>query len=223
MINFKKIIVSVILFIFSASMLFAFADEYDNVDVIKKIEVSDYYGVSFLLLNLHLEIWRGVSDEKWIFFVVDLLNQMKYYADFDVITYLGYTFDVKYSLDSVIFDLSEVLDRWLSVKTELEKNMVWLMQEKLDCDAAKEISDKSFALALKDFDSKNMELYLQQSLDHENCAWEARIYYNVQDKMLSKIDFYYEVLKNKYTYFRSNRDDIIFNYPKILYNLSRNQ
>jgi hypothetical protein len=128
---------------------------------------------------------------------------------------------LQYSLDKILLDLSDILDDALFVKTELENKMLNLKQEKLMCDENKEISDKNFNLALKDADSKNMKVYLDKSLEYENCAGESRIYYNVQDRVLQQVDFYYEVLKNKHLYFSNNRDDIIFNYSQILYNLSK--
>ncbi|OQY40709.1 MAG: hypothetical protein B6229_01075 [Spirochaetaceae bacterium 4572_7] len=66
-----------------------------------------------------------------------------------------------------------------------------------------------------------MELNLDKSLEFANCALDARIYFNAQDKILDQLDFYYEVLEKKYSYFHGNRADIISHYPEILYNLSK--
>ncbi len=226
----KKIIVSIILMVFSVTMLFATAENIDqninssvhnsdNSDIVQKIELSDYYGMTSLLVNLHLELGRGVADEKWIFYVVDLLNQMKYYSDLNIIDYLWYSFDIRNSLDALIFEMSDILDKSMTAKIELWNNLISLIQEKEDCDLSKKLSDKNFALALKDFDSKNMEINLNKSLEYEECAWEARIYYNVQDKILNKLEFYFEILDNKYTYYRRNRAEIIQYYPEISYEL----
>ena len=234
MFNLKKIVIYSFVtsvFVSTIFLLFVNADEYDvsandfsqtknDVDIVKKIEISSYYGVSSLLINLHLEIGK-MSDDEQVFYGVELLNELKYYADLDVITSLAYTFDLQYSLDKILLDLSNMLDDTVLAKRELENNMLKLKQDKFMCDENKEISDKNFTLALKDFDSKNMKIYLDESLDYDSCAGESRIYYNVQNKILQQVDFYYEILKTKYSYFSSNRDDIIFNYPKILYNLSK--
>lgn len=223
---FKKIIIFISLIIIFTVTLFVNADtdtiqkdEY-NVDVVNKIELTDYYGISSLLINLHLDLGK-VSGEKSIFDVVDLLSKMKYFSDLNIITFLSYTFDVQYSLDSLLFELSEILDKSENIRIEIEDNMINLNQNKENCDELKKLVDKNFSLALEDLDSKNMEINFNKSLDHEKCIWESRIYYNAQDKLLRKVDFYYEILKSKYTYFNNNRDDIIFNYPQILYNLSK--
>jgi hypothetical protein len=130
---------------------------------------------------------------------------------------------VEKTLDSALFDISEILDKSLSAKVELEKNLILLEQERLACDENKEVTDKNFSLALKDLDSNGMELNLNKSLDSAKCALDARIYYNAQDKILESLEFYYEVLEKKYSYFYGNRADIIAHYPEILYNLSRNK
>lgn len=232
MLIFKNIVIYtfVSIFLMSAIFLFVSADQYDvvgsdfqentNVDIIKKIEISNYYGVSSLLIDLHLEVGKMSSDEQ-IFYGMDLLNDMKYYADLDIISSLAYSFDLQYSLDQLLLSMSDLLNNAGFAKTELENNMIKLKQDKLDCDERKEISDKNFTLALRDFDSQNMKKYLDDSLEYDLCAGESRIYYNVENKIYQQVDFYYEILKNKYTYYSSNRDDIIFNYPKILYNLSK--
>jgi hypothetical protein len=160
-----------------------------------------------------------VANEDGIFYTVELLNQMNYYADMDVIEYLGHVFDVQKSLDNIIYEISDVLDTVVAVVTSLDNNLISLEQKRVDCDESKELSDKNFALALKDFDSKSMEINLNKSLEYEICAGDARIYYNAQSKILEQIEFYYEILEQKYTYFSSNRLDIIENYPEILYSL----
>ncbi len=218
----KKIIVFIILTVFSSLMLFTIAEDGDTQNnIVRNIEISDYYGVTSLLVNLHLELGRWVVSEDGIFYTVDLLNQMKYYSDLDIIEYLRYAFDLQKSLDTVIFEISDILDDAMSVMVSLEGNLNLLEQKRLDCDASKEISDKNFGLALKDLDSKNMESNFKKSLEYEKCAGDARIYYNVQEKIWKQIEFYYEFLDQKYTYFHGNREEIINNYPEILYNLSR--
>jgi hypothetical protein len=96
-----------------------------------------------------------------------------------------------------------------------------LKDKKTSCDSLKEISDKNFSLALKDLDSKSMEISLNRSIENQKCSSDARIYYNVQDKILKEIEFYYEILDYKYNYFYGNRFDIIKNYPNIVYNLNK--
>lgn len=233
MVNIKNIIIYTFVFIFFISTIFLFvnADQYNvvdsdfqkediNIDIVKKIELSNYYGISSLLINLHLEL-GNVSGDEQIFYGINLLNDMKYYVDLDIIPSLEYSFDLQYSLDQLLLNMSNLINHVNFAKTDLENNMVKLKQDKLDCDEKKEISDKNFTLALRDFDSQNMKKYLDDSLEYDWCAGESRIYYNVENKIYQQINFYYEILKNKYTYYSRNRDDIIFNYQNILYNLSK--
>jgi len=192
-----------------------------NTNIVKQIELTDYYGLSTLLMNLHLDIASEASDEDEVFYMVDLLKQMKHYSDLDIIEYLSYSFDIERSLSSVLFEISDVLDRASSVRTELKNKLENLEQKKLDCDSSKEASDKNFTLALKDLDSKNMEINLKKSMAYEECSTNARINYNVQTKIIKLLDFYYEVLEKKYSYFRGNRWDIISHYKEILYDRSQ--
>jgi len=113
------------------------------------------------------------------------------------------------------------LDEADIVISSIKNNLVSLEQDRLSCDELKDVSDKNFSLALKDLDSKNMELNLNKSLEYERCSGDSRIYYNVQNKILEDIEFYYEFLKNKYTYFLRNKLDIIKNYPEIYYDLKQ--
>ncbi|HKL44082.1 MAG TPA: hypothetical protein VJ892_02260 [Candidatus Absconditabacterales bacterium] len=219
----KNSLLGVVLFGISILLIFnfSFAENEDSSNLVKKIEISDYYGVNSLLVNLHLEIGRGEASEDGIFYMVELLNKIKYYSDLDIIDYLGYTFDIKKSLNNLLYEIGDVLDEADIVISSIKNNLVSLEQDRLSCDELKDVSDKNFSLALKDLDSKNMELNLNKSLEYERCSGDSRIYYNVQNKILEDIEFYYEFLKNKYTYFLRNKLDIIKNYPEIYYDLKQ--
>jgi len=192
-----------------------------STNTVKQIELSDYYGISTLLMNLHLDIASESSDEDEVFYVVDLLKQMSHYSDLDIIEYLSYSFDIEKSLSSILIEISDILDRSSSVRIELKNKLENLEQEKMDCDDSKEVSDKNFTLALKDLDSKNMEINLEKSLFYEECSTSARINYKVQTKIMKLLDFYYEILEKKYSYFYGNRWDIISHYKEILYDRSQ--
>lgn len=224
MLNIKKIIVLCVFAIFFVVSVFTIAQKdysKSNADIVKKIEISDYYGVTSLLVNLHLELGRWVTEDEWIFYVVELLNQMKHYSLFNIIDYLEYSFDIEKSLDSILLDISDILEKSTLASIEFSNNLTLLEQDRLSCDDDKKITDKNFSLALKDLDSKWMEINLDKSLDSAYCALESRIYYNVQEKILNQLNYYYKILEKKYTYFSVNRSDILIHYPEILYDLSK--
>ena len=56
-----------------------------------------------------------------------------------------------------------------------------------------------------------MEQYLQQSLEYDKCASESRIRYNAYNKIIEQLQYYYEILQMKYSYFLENKYDIISN------------
>jgi hypothetical protein len=78
MIVFRNIVIYTFVSTFLLSAVFLFfvnADQYDalvtdfkqedmEIDIVKKIEISDYYGITSLLVNLHLELGRGIADEE---------------------------------------------------------------------------------------------------------------------------------------------------------------
>ena len=64
-------------------------------------------------------------------------------------------------------------------------------------------------MALKDFDSVNMEKYLLNSIESEKCSVDARINYNAYSKMQTQIKYYYDILQKKYNYFYTYKYDII--------------
>jgi len=194
----------------------------ENINLTQEMEFTEYYGYISLLVNVHTEIGIWEADDKSIFFSIWLLNEMKTYSDLDIIEYLWYVFDLQESLDSLLFNIDDIINQASIVMTEIENILFSLEQKKIECEWLKEISDKNFYLALKDLDSKNMEINLNKSIENQECVSDSRIYYNVYIKILENLDFYFEILKNKYNYIYSNKFNIIENYPNIFYNLKFN-
>ena len=138
-----------------------------------------------------------------------LLQNIKYYADVDVIQYLKKSIKPESSLNNFLNKTQNVLNNanaFIIYIDGLKKDQV---QNKSKCDNLKETMDKNFSLALKDFDAAKMESYLLTSIENEKCSVEARITYNAYDKMESQVKYYYNILQNKYDYFFGNKYDII--------------
>jgi hypothetical protein len=119
-----------------------------------------------------------------MFFAVGLINELKYYSNMDVIEYLARSFDIQKTLDSLLSDISILLDQSKAVMNYIENNLLLLKTQKTDCDELKDISDKNFSLALKDLDMKNMDINLRKSLDYDKCSSDNRINYNALNKIL---------------------------------------
>jgi hypothetical protein len=215
----KKFILYIMFIWLSVS---GFITSAENINLTQEMEFTEYYGYISLLVNVHTEIGIWEADDKSIFFSIWLLNEMKTYSDLDIIEYLWYVFDLQESLDSLLFNIDDIINQASIVMTEIENILFSLEQKKIECEWLKEISDKNFYLALKDLDSKNMEINLNKSIENQECVSDSRIYYNVYIKILENLDFYFEILKNKYNYIYSNKFNIIENYPNIFYNLKFN-
>jgi len=178
-------------------------------DSVTDMELLKYYGVTPLFLSVHIEIWMWNADDQIMNSYSSLLQNMKYYADVDVIQYLKKSINPELSLNNFLSKTQNVLNNanaFISYLATVKQNQV---QNKTKCDDLKEAVDKNFSLALKDFDAAKMEKYLFSSIENEKCSVEARITYNAYDKMESQVKYYYNILQNKYDYFFGNKYDII--------------
>lgn len=178
-------------------------------DSLSEMELFKYYGITPLILGIHKEIWIWHTDDGIEYEYSSLVQSMKNYADIDVMLYLKKTIYPESSLDSFLSKCEMLLktsNTFLIYLDDLKKNLV---KEKEDCDKVKESSDKSFSLALKDFDSINIKKYLSISIENEKCSVDARITYNAYGKMQSQIKYYYNILQKKYDYFYTYKYDIV--------------
>ena len=138
-----------------------------------------------------------------------LLQNMKYYADVDVIQYLKKSINPELSLNNYLSKMRNTLSNANAFIAYLENIKKDQVQNKSKCDNLKETVDKNFSLALKDFDSARMEKYLLTSIENEKCSVEARITYNAYEKMETQVKYYYNILQNKYDYFFGNKYDLV--------------
>jgi len=219
----KKFSILIIIFLSYLFISFSFTQDsfYNIVEEVEKIEINDYYWSLSLLVDLHLEIARWESSDNPIFFAVELISELKYYSNMDIIDYLWHSFDIQKTLDNLLSDISILLTQSESAKHYIKNNLLLLKTNKTDCDWLKEISDKNFSISLKELDIKNMDINLNKSLEYAKCSSDNRINYNAQDKILWELDFYYTILQHKYDYFSRQRSAIIENYPQILYQLKK--
>lgn len=181
-----------------------------NIDEsVTDMEFFKYYGIVPLMLSIHEEIWMWHAEDEVMNSYSSLLQNMKYYADVDVIQYLKKSINPESSLNNFLNKTQNILNSasvFIIYVDNVKKNQV---QNKSKCDSNKETVDKNFSLALKDFDAAKMEKYLWTSIENEKCSVEARILYNAYDKMWSQVKYYYNVLQNKYDYFFGNKYDIV--------------
>ncbi len=182
----------------------------ENVDdALENMELAKYYWVLPLHLNVHLELWMWETSDEIVSSYAVLLKDMKFYADIDILKYLNKSIYPQTSLEKILNKMSNLLNTAWTFMVYIENQKTSLAQRKDSCDNKKSITDKSFSLALKDFDWVNMEKYLLSSIDAESCSVESRIMYNAYDKMWSQVKNYYNILSKKYDYFYGNKYDII--------------
>ena len=205
----KKILNRVLISFLGAFCLFWFVSSQDIADSLSEMELFRYYWVAPLILGVHKEIWIWRVDDGIIYSYSSLVQNLKYYADIDVLANLKKTIYPESSLNSFLSKSEMLLHTASAFIIHIDNLKKDFVQKKNNCDSVKEVSDKNFSLALKDFDSVNMEKYLSTSLDNETCSVEARITYNAYDKMLTQIKYYYNILYKKYDYFFTYKYDIV--------------
>lgn len=203
--KFLYLIIVMIVVVF-CSQSFAVSETNDSLE---NIELSKYYWVVPLHLNVHMEIWMWETDDEVISSYTVLLKDMKFYADIDVLKYLNKSIYLQTSLEKILNKMANLLNTAGTFITYIDNQKTFLVQRKDSCDNKKSITDKNFFLALKDLDWVNMERNLISSIESENCSVEARITYNAYDKMRSQVKYYYDILAKKYDYFYSNKYEIL--------------
>lgn len=203
--KFLYLIIVMIVVVF-CSQSFAVSESNDSLE---NIELSKYYWVVPLHLNVHMEIWMWETDDEVISSYTVLLKDMKFYADIDVLKYLNKSIYPQTSLEKILNKMANLLNTAGTFITYIDNQKTFLVQRKDSCDNKKSITDKNFSLALKDLDWVNMERNLISSIESENCSVEARITYNAYDKMRSQVKYYYDILAKKYDYFYSNKYEIL--------------
>lgn len=186
---------------------FVYSQNFD--DSLSDMELFRYYWVTPLILGVHQEIWIWHTDDGVEYAYSSLAQNMKSYADIDVMSNLRKTIYPESSLDSFLDKSAMLLKTANSFLIYLDGLKKDLVQKKENCDKEKQSADKNFSLALKDFDSINMKRYLLISIEKEKCSVESRINYNVYSKMQSQIKYYYDILQKKHNYFYTYKYDII--------------
>lgn len=205
----KKIFGWVLISFVLCNMLSIFVYAQTTNDSLADMELFKYYWIAPLMINVHKEIWMWHSEEEIIYSYSSLLQNIRNYTDIDVLLYLKKTIYPQSALDSFLSRSETLLNMANIFILHIDNAKKDFVQKKNNCDNIKEVSDKNFSLALKDFDSVNMEKYLKLSIENEKCSVDARINYNAYDKMQSQIKYYYDILQKKYDYFYTYKYDII--------------
>lgn len=205
----KKIICFFVILVISVPCFFWVTYSQSIDDSVTDMEFFKYYGIVPLLLWVHREIWMWNAEDQVMNSYSSLLQNMKYYADVDVMKYLKKSINPETSLNNFLTKTWNLLNNANAFILYIDNEKKEFVQDKSRCDNVKETVDKSFTLALKDFDASKMERYLLSSIENEQCAVESRIMYNAYDKMASQVKYYYNILQNKYDYFFGNKYDIV--------------
>lgn len=204
----KKVLIIFVWLLFSKTIVFS---EFLNLS---EVELIKYYWPVSLMIDIHLELWEWIQDDWEFELYTNLLSEMNMFAKLDIVKYLKTSINLEETLMYSLNNLHSLLVKWSSAIDSLNQKMNVLVQTKNNCDDLKKISDKNYSLSLKDFKSKDMELYLNQSLENDKCSSESRIYYNAYAKIIEQLTNYYDILEMKYSYFLENKYDIIENLAK---------
>lgn len=210
---YRNIIIVLALFALN-SLVFSQVVNHDQ-NILDDINSLNHHGMIFYIAETHRSIANN-SELAKEFHSVETIDDMKYYLDLDFFAYLMDSLNMEISLDQLLFDMSDLLEDVISQKEYLENNMFETQQKMNECIELKSYSDKMFWDSLNDLNIKDMNYYLDLSYKNEECIWQNRIKYNVNDKLMKQTDFYLNVFRKKYLNLYNNRDNIINYYPNIV-------
>ena len=139
-----KRIVYYILIVFVAIFSFSWITYSVNIDdSVTDMELLKYYGVVPLLLNIHMEIWMWESDNQVMNSYSSLLQNMKYYADVDVIQYLKKSINPESSLNNILNKIWNVLNTANAFLTYLD-NLKTEQVQNFECCIENMVNEERF-------------------------------------------------------------------------------
>jgi len=205
----KKKLYYFMILLFGLFVFFGHVYSQNVNDSLSDLELNRFYGVTPSLLSIHLEIGAWYAEDQIIISSVSLLQNMKYYADIDILAYLKTVVYPQTSLENFLNRMDNMMKLAVSFSSYLDDQKQKFVQDKSKCDDAKLTSDKNFSLAMKDMNSASIEKYLNLSISNEKCSVEDRIMYNAYEKIQTQIKYYYDILKKKYNYFYGYKYDVL--------------
>lgn len=186
----------------------------------QNIKVSENYIKDFLIddmainsLLANLSVWKWTYSQKhflakWI----DASQTTKNLLETKESQLLKWTSDTKVVLEAYINNIrNTVLDNQ-QILNNLRYEKSQFDQKRNFCDEQKKMWDTMFFNWLDQDNSELAIRWLETSLDNSPCYINNRVYSNVYENLIKKIDFYNSLLSRKQVILENNVDLILNNF-----------
>ena len=165
--------------------------------------------ISYDMVQLHLTIaGKDTKVTNYEGEILTTIQKLEELTKTDIIEVLNIATNKEEALTKYLNDCEQNLQKWDSISTYMNQEMVVLKWDMQSCLTEKNISDKAYFDAINRYDQKIMEASLADSITNENCATENRIQYNAKASIAEKLVFYLGLLQKKY--------DVLFAKQEIL-------
>lgn len=204
----KKVYLFICVLVFSIASFSVFWYSFD---------ISDY-NYSTYLLDLHFSflddwsLWDTGFEDVSFQDSMDLIQQMQYYANYDIVLDLEYGLGKKYHINNYLLLVSKLL---FQADAELSyiNNLLDIAQEDYDyCLENKKLSDSDFFQGFDDYNVSLMENAYNESLKNDICISNNKIKINAWKVIYKKLVFFYSILEKRYKNISLNKDKLIQDY-----------
>lgn len=181
-------------------------------------EESDFFSSSlalwFTMYRIHMSLAHGSTFTSFSSYeYARLILSLKDVASYNVLDLLEFELDKAKVMNTYISRLDKYLIETDLALSNIREEMALLDYSVQSCLAQKTISDKQYLDAVQSPYQQNL---LQESLENSKkyaqCASDAKIEYNAKKILVDKMVGYQSVIKIKYDYLSTHKDDIVDHY-----------
>lgn len=222
--KFIKILIPIFLFLvfftYAENQVWLWTAIIDNDETVA-IDFSDFslqlikihYKISNIPINIVQKETLSDSSDLWI------INKLQQLGKTDLIAILDVAWNKQKALIWYLDEVQNALDKSANLIISLNQEINWLNFDMNTCLSQKSQSDKTFFDSLNSYDELLMKQAMEESIKYWECASNNRIKLNAKTAMLDKLNFYNNILQQKYDFIISKQDMIVKNYSVIKYEI----
>lgn len=181
---------------------------------------EDISSTSYKLAILHIKIWtsKGNLDVLKLNIENDILetiNDAENLVRTDIITNLQNVSNKEATFVNYLQNMDLTLSKSNFFIMILDQDVSTRTAQMNICIAEKKISDQEYFTSINYYDQQGMIAALKKSTAYNACISQARLEVNAKSAIVSKLKFYYELLKTKYN-FLSQKQEVILNNVRVI-------
>jgi hypothetical protein len=171
--------------------------------------------LSFEAIKIHLNLAEIVSDINPEDDVLVTLKATEEFVKTDIIEALSLSDNKQAALQEYLTQAQEYLEKGMSIITFMGQELSLIKLDMNSCAIDKTNTDKLYFDSVNNYDQKNSEQALQESIKNDACASQKRIQYNAKVYLLDKLTFYQGLLQEKYDLISAKQDILISHFDVI--------